>query len=85
MKAMGNDKKIYFVVPDPSSFQSGGNIYNQNLIRGMIESGANVEQLDWNQFKDLSCKNPDAFFFIDTLYMEKWLRYRHNIMLQCEN
>ena len=75
MRGMNLSKKIYFVIPDPEALQSGGNIYNRNLMEGMIDSGLNVEQADWNQFKELSSHFPEVLFFIDTLYMEQLITF----------
>ncbi|MEM6320748.1 MAG: glycosyltransferase family 4 protein [Bacteroidota bacterium] len=59
---------VYFVIPDPNSFPSGGNIYNQNFLFALRKLGATVHALTWDFFK----KNPylsDAVYIFDTLYL----------------
>ncbi len=59
---------ITFVIPDVHAFQSGGNIYNKNLIAGLRENGQVIEVMDLDGFKKLPIAQLQGHYFFDTLY-----------------
>ena len=59
---------ITFVIPDVNAFQSGGNIYNKNLIAGLRENGAVIKVIDLAEFKKLPIYQLQGYYFFDTLY-----------------
>ena len=59
---------ITFVIPDVNAFQSGGNIYNKNLIGGLRKNGYDSEILDFVGFKKKKIHQLEGHYFFDTLY-----------------
>lgn len=59
---------ITFVIPDVHAFQSGGNIYNKNLIAGLRENGAIIKVMDLVEFKEQLIAQLQGHYFFDTLY-----------------
>ena len=65
-----------FIVPDPRSFQSGGNLYNKQLIQA-LEREATIKLSCWHQ-REIIPKGANAYF-IDTLFLDEldqWKAYR---------
>lgn len=59
---------LTFVIPDVNAFQSGGNIYNKNLITGLEQHGYAIKVMDLAQFKKQSISQLQGYYFFDTLY-----------------
>ena len=59
---------ITFVIPDVHAFQSGGNIYNKNLIAGLRKNGYAIEVLDLATFQQQAIAELEGYYFFDTLY-----------------
>lgn len=59
---------ITFVIPDVHAFQSGGNIYNKNLIAGLQKNGYSIEVLDLATFQQQAMNELKGYYFFDTLY-----------------
>ncbi len=75
---------INFVIPDVESFQSGGNIYNKNLINGLLEIGYTVKTMAWDAFSR-KLDALEGYYFFDTLYFSKLekLLPQKNKAIQC--
>ena len=59
---------ITFVIPDVNAFQSGGNIYNKNLIAGLQKNGYFPKIVDLVNFKKKTIQQLEGHYFFDTLY-----------------
>lgn len=61
---------IGFVCPDPESFVSGGNRYNERLMRALRLSGYRVQRMDFNEY--ILVGMPEAnLLLLDSLYFDK--------------
>jgi len=67
MRVLSKKTAFNFVIPDVNSFQSGGNIYNKNLIDGLLKIGYSINILDWNAFSNKQ-ELLKGYYFFDTLY-----------------
>jgi len=74
MRAFQKKISINFVIPDIESFQSGGNIYNKNLMDGLLKIGYSIRVMDWETFskKKVLLK---SYYFFDTLYLAQLKKY----------
>lgn len=61
------NEAITFVIPDVNAFQSGGNIYNKNLIDGLLSIGYSIKVMDWDTFNNVK-EIGKGYYFFDTLY-----------------
>jgi len=59
---------VTFIIPDVNAFQSGGNIYNKNLIAGLRKNGYVVDVLDLVAFQKQDINQQKGYYFFDTLY-----------------
>jgi glycosyltransferase involved in cell wall biosynthesis len=68
MKAMSEQafQEIRFVIPDPSSFKSGGNHYNSGLISGLREIGLRCTITTHDNLQVGNSSNPIC---VDSLYL----------------
>jgi len=62
---------LTFVIPDVDAFQSGGNIYNKNLIIGLQKNGYAIEVLDLVAFQKRATEQLQGYYFFDTLYFSQ--------------
>ncbi len=62
---------ITFVIPDVNAFQSGGNIYNKNLIAGLRANEQFIEVMDLATFQKQSVAQLKGHYFFDTLYFSQ--------------
>lgn len=71
---------VLFVIPDPESFPSGGNIYNQRLIDEMREAGVKISQIsDVPQGNDFFGVKADCWL-LDSLFLNSayyWFWEKH--------
>lgn len=74
MKSLSKATSVNFVIPDVKSFQSGGNIYNKNLIGGLVKIGYSIEVLDWNTYIKTK-EGGQGYYFFDTLYLIQLKEY----------
>ena len=65
---LSTNTSITFVIPDVHAFQSGGNIYNKNLIAGLEQCGTTVKVLDLDGFRKKAIQQLQGYYFFDTLY-----------------
>ncbi len=64
--------KLYFVVPDPDTFVSGGNIYNKKIIAALEAQMIEMIRIDFAAFeKQVQEKEKKAYYFLDTLYLKE--------------
>ncbi len=63
--------QLRFVVPNPNSFQSGGNLYNAQLFHAIKEKVVDVQMIDFERFRIEKEEAGNKFYFIDTLYLEE--------------
>lgn len=63
--------KLRFVIPDPNSFPSGGNLYNSHLFHALIKKGVEIQVIDFEQFRIEKDGTGKKIYFIDTLYLEE--------------
>ncbi len=67
---MGESVSLHFVVPEPASFPSGGNLYNARLMEALSGLGVELRHWTWERFAaGVSASGADCFFF-DSLYLE---------------
>ncbi len=59
---------IHFVIPDVNAFQSGGNIYNKHLLKGLKQCSCLIKVLSITDFKALNTATLAGHYFFDTLY-----------------
>lgn len=62
---------LTFVVPDVNAFQSGGNIYNKNLILGLRAMNLYPSVMDLKAFLQRDATNLQGYYFFDTLYFSE--------------
>lgn len=62
---------LTFVVPDVNAFQSGGNIYNKNLVRGLQEIDLHPSVMDFQTFLQSDTTSLKGYYFFDTLYFSE--------------
>ena len=74
MKSLAKNRAITFVIPDVTAFQSGGNIYNKNLIDGLKKNGQSIEVLDWAAFSKVTAPL-EGYYFFDTLYFRQLKKF----------
>lgn len=60
---------IYFLAPDFTSFISGGNIFNYQIFRALLEIGASIERYDVEKF-DRTVNGHDCIIF-DSIYLNQ--------------
>ena len=65
------DIHLTFVIPDVNAFQSGGNIYNKNLIEGLRKIGYKPIVMDLTTFLQISPSKLTGYYFFDTLYFNE--------------
>ncbi|MEN0004559.1 MAG: glycosyltransferase family 4 protein [Bacteroidota bacterium] len=67
---MRDEPSLLFVIPDTSAFQSGGNIYNANLVEALKRIGILITQQTIEQFA--ACTTTEVFDAIiwDSLYLQ---------------
>jgi len=64
--------KLYFVIPDPETFVSGGNIYNKKIIAALQSQGVEATRIDFVDFEKRNKQTEEnACYFLDTLYLEQ--------------
>ena len=61
---------LTFVIPDVNAFQSGGNIYNKNLVLGLREINLHPSVMDLKAFQQRDAANLKGYYFFDTLYFK---------------
>lgn len=61
---------LYFIIPDPEHFYSGGNIYNAALIRALKAMGQACSLLEPQEPSTIIFREQDYFFW-DTLFLNK--------------
>lgn len=66
-QSFSKNEIIHFVIPDVNAFQSGGNIYNKNLIEGLLKIGYSIKVMEWEAFSMLK-ELFKGYYFFDTLY-----------------
>ena len=49
---MKHPSQLVFVIPDPTAFPSGGNLYNTNLIAALKAIGLKSQVIDFKEFKN---------------------------------
>ncbi len=60
---------IHFLIPDPSAFPSGGNVYNARLMQALIARG---EHISHNTFRpEIMLASPDTLYILDSIYFGK--------------
>ncbi|MFK7979421.1 MAG: glycosyltransferase family 4 protein [Saprospiraceae bacterium] len=59
---------LTFVIPNVHAFQSGGNIYNKDLIAGLRKTGCSIKVLDLTTFQQQEIEKLKGHYFFDTLY-----------------
>ncbi len=62
--------KLRFIIPDPDSFPSGGNLYNAQLIQALSKKNVDVQIIDFEQFR-INKREEDAIYFLDSLYLDE--------------
>ena len=70
MQSFSKIETIHFIIPDVDAFQSGGNIYNKNIVDGLLKIGKVVKVMDWDTFKARK-ESLRGYYFFDTLYFEQ--------------
>ncbi len=60
---------FHFVIPDPATFPSGGNLYNAQLIEALSRRAVAVKMLSFEAFQKVQAGKNDLFV-VDTLYLE---------------
>jgi glycosyltransferase involved in cell wall biosynthesis len=63
--------KLRFVVPDSDLFQSGGNLYNSQLVQALRKRNEDVQIIDFEEFRIGGAEKNDNIYFIDSLYLDK--------------
>ena len=63
--------RIFFVIPDPEAFTSGGNLLNKHLVHALQDKGAAVNIIDWKHFQAIYREWAPAAWFFDTLYLDQ--------------
>ncbi|MEP7320987.1 MAG: glycosyltransferase family 4 protein [Saprospiraceae bacterium] len=61
---------IYLVAPDPASFISGGNRFNQQILNGLSSLGLAYKRIDFVEL-DESKTNEENIVIFDSLYIEQ--------------
>jgi len=72
-------KNIIFVVPDPKSFISGGNIYNLYFLDALRQVDPIVSLVDFDTFKKINTSPQEHLFFIDTYYFDAIKTYQGDL------
>ena len=65
-----SNRPLHFLIPDPRTFPSGGNIYNAQLIKALQAKAENVKESHDPQ--ELSLDDPQTLLFVDTLFLGKF-------------
>lgn len=63
--------KHYFVLPKNRDLRSGGNLYNEFFTNALIEAGATIEIIDFDQYIEFSARDKNGLFWVDTLYLNE--------------
>lgn len=70
---------LYFWIPNPADFYSGGNLYNAKLMEALIENGQVVKRLDEEALKAMAPTLDEGVLFVDTLYLDTFQKLQENI------
>lgn len=62
---------LYFLIPDPTDFPSGGNLYNQQLMQALSAEGMEVQHIESKDLSNFSEFQPNSFLLVDTLYLDQ--------------
>lgn len=75
----GKFKNITFVIPEPTSFVSGGNIYNLHFLKAIQGYDPTIRQIDFEVFSRLTASEKTDLYFIDTIYFEQLKQYQGDL------
>ncbi len=70
--------RLVFVVPDPESFISGGNIYNLHFLKALRTIDPSVINVDFDVFQKEYHSGQDLLFF-DSIYFESLKKYEGDL------
>ena len=73
--------QFHFLIPDPASFMSGGNVYNAHLMTALTNAGAHVSHSPFQP--ELMLTSPDTVYIFDSIYFEKIERPGQQIPPRC--
>lgn len=72
-------KKIIFVVPEPDSFISGGNIYNLHFLKALRRFDPTVVNIDFATFQSRPESSEEVLYFFDSIYFENLKTYQGDL------
>ncbi|MGD1891138.1 MAG: glycosyltransferase family 4 protein [Cyclobacteriaceae bacterium] len=61
----------YFVLPEEKEQPSGGNIYNDRIIKALAQWGQVVNIISVDEYREAVHKNQPGIYWVDTLVMNK--------------
>lgn len=75
---------VYFIIPEPFAFPSGGNLYNRKMLKE-LEALTPVHCMELSAFRDYgqTLKEGDVCL-IDTLYLPELLQDKHWTQFRCK-
>jgi glycosyltransferase involved in cell wall biosynthesis len=73
--------QVHFLIPDPSAFISGGNVYNAHLIHALIDQGAHVSHGIFRP--DIMLSSPDTLYILDSICFGQIDEPDHQIPGRC--
>ena len=59
----------HFIIPEPSSFPSGGNIFNQHLLEALRFEGIHISHSAFRP--DVLLGSPDTLYFLDSIFFSQ--------------
>lgn len=66
-----HDAILYFLIPDPAAFQSGGNLYNLQLMEALKVEGVTVKRISPKDLPSIGQDESRKYLFVDTLYLDQ--------------
>jgi glycosyltransferase involved in cell wall biosynthesis len=66
----GSKEAFLFVIPDTQLFQSGGNLYNRQLLDALTRKGVLIREATVEQWPEVKDEHAWSAIFWDSLYLE---------------
>ncbi|HPG08536.1 MAG TPA: glycosyltransferase family 4 protein [Saprospiraceae bacterium] len=73
--------KWLWIIPDPGSFPSGGNVYNGHLLAALKEEGEEVVMTEWEGWKAHAMRWIPDWVVFDSIYLPQLDRVHLDVLL----